>query len=94
MKSRDDLVYQFKDGRYLLLQVENIVGNTLHCCEINVSERKFKRHEDINYGLVGVFKDHGKRHIYHRVKCDEIQGKLVRSRGLIMTVPNNVLLNF
>ena len=92
-KSRDDIVYIFNDGNYLLLKVEDVNGNVLHCSEISATERIFKRHNDLNFGLVGVFKDFGKRNIYHNVRKSEIHGKLIRSRGLVLTAPKNVLID-
>ena len=92
-KTRDDLVYQYNDGKYLLLKVEHINENILHCSEINATEKIFMRHNDLNFGSVGVFTDYGKRNIEHCVKVSEIHGKLIRTRGLIMIAPNNVLID-
>ena len=90
-KSRDDLVYTFQNGEYLLLKVENKVNDILQCSEINCQEKVFARHADLNFGLVGVFQDYGKRSNFHEIHENSIDGKLIRSRGLVMTAPNNVL---
>ena len=91
-KSRDDLVYTYDSGEYLLLKVEEIDGQRLHFSEINCTPKIFSRHEDIPFGLVGVFRDFGKRNVFHDINVNDIQGKLVRTRGLIMTIPKNVLI--
>ena len=91
-KSRDDLVYTFNEGNFLLLKVESKTNDVLNCSEINCEAKTFSRHEDLNFGLVGVFKDFGKRNRFHQIHENSIQGKLIRSRGLVMTASKNVLL--
>jgi hypothetical protein len=91
-KSRDDLVYVYENGHYLLLKVENNENGILYCSEINKEPMVFNRHSDLNFGLVGVFKDFGKKNIYHRIPVQNVAGKLVRSRGLLMTAPINILI--
>jgi hypothetical protein len=71
--------------------VESIDEDVIHCSEINIGEKIFQRHPDLDFGLVGVFKDYGKKNIYHDIAKTDIHGKLVRTRGLIITAPNNVL---
>lgn len=97
-KKRDDLVYQFKDGQYTLLEVKEIEtgegpgGNTLLCNLISADPRIFPRHEDLDFGLVGVFKDFGNLETEVTLKEKDISGKLIRNRGLILTAPHDVLI--
>ena len=90
-KKRDDLVYLFENGHYTLLQVREIEGDTLVCDVINADPRVFQRHDDLDFGLVGVFKDFGNLAIQRTVHQQEVAGKLLRVRGLILTAPRNVL---
>ena len=91
-KSRDDLVYTFTDGQYSLFKVEEVNGNILTCSEINFVPKIFQRHPDLMFHLVGVFQDLGKKNVMRKLNRKQIKGKLVRVRGLIITVPCSVLL--
>ena len=91
-KKRDDLVYLFENGHYTLLQVKQIEGDSLICDVINADPRVFQRHDDLDFGLVGVFKDFGNLSLQRTVHQREIAGKLLRVRGLILTAPRNVLI--
>ena len=90
-KKRDDLVYTFENGHYTLLQVNDIEEDKLICSVINADPRIFPRHDDLDFGLVGVFKDFGNLNVQMTVHLKDICGKLLRVRGLIITAPHNIL---
>ena len=90
-KKRDDLVYLHENGHYTLLQVNEIEEDKLICNVINADPRIFPRHEDLDFGLVGVFKDFGNLTTQRIINSKDIAGKLLRVRGLILTAPLNVL---
>lgn len=91
-QSRDDLLYLFNNGMYYLYQiVEELGDNEFTCVEMNTEEKTFSRVMTLNFGRVGVFKNHGHTTITKTVKGSEVAGKVIAIRGLLFTVPKNVL---
>ena len=91
-KSRDDLVYVYKDENFTLYQVQEVLENDwFECVELNTEDKFFTRHGSLNFGRVGVFKDHGLTTIIKRIHISEIAGKVVSNMKLLFTVPMNIL---
>ena len=77
-KTRDDLIYTF-DAEYKLFQVEKIEDDEREhvCKEFNVTNKIFRRQQTLDFGLVGVFQNHGYKTQIVTVRENEIAGKLV-----------------
>jgi len=90
-KSRDDLFYTFRNGIYRLFQVKEIVDNELRCLEFNLLDKTFSADNSLNFGLVGVFRNMGKKAGERIVAKADIDGKVISSKGLLFTAPRNIL---
>ena len=90
-KTRDDLVYKYEEGKYWLYKVLEIEGDMLRCVELNTIEKSFSRHLSLDFGLVGVFENLGKKTTRNTLKMAEVSGKLFSYKGLVMTIPLNIL---
>ena len=95
-KTRDDIIYTFSDGVYRLFKVEEIgdVEKEYLCKEYNVSNKTFRRHQTLDFGVVGVFRNHGYKMELVTVQHQEICGKLVSIGSLLFTVSINVLTEY
>ena len=95
-KTRDDLVYVYEDGKYLLYQVTEIADGMLQCTELNTVAKAFSRHLTLDFGAVGVFENLGRKTTKRSLSVDNVSGKLFcykpkGGEGLLMTIPLNVL---
>ena len=92
-KTRDDLIYTFEDGRYKFYAVDSVNTDveTYCCTELNISPKVFRRHEDLDFGRVGVFQHLGRKTITRDLTLEEIHGKLYSYKGLVMSLPVNIL---
>ena len=61
------------------------------CVQLNMGERVFSRHPTMNFGLVGVFEDYGKKTTRRRMELHELSGKVFAHKGLLMSIPMNIL---
>ena len=91
-KKRDDLIYTKVDGIYNLFRVEEILENNDFCCkQFNVIDKMFPVCPGLNFGFVGVFKNHGFKSGIRIVRENEVKGKVILNQGVLFTVSNNVL---
>ena len=91
-KSRDDLIYTKSNGFYSLYRVEEIDENgDFHCKQFNVIDKTFPACPGLNFGLVGVFKNHGFKSGMRFVQADDVAGKVILNQGMLFTASNNVL---
>ena len=67
-KTRDDLIYIFEGGEYKLYKVKKVFGDRYECLEFNIDEKHFARHTSLNFGLVGVFVNEGKKTVTRRLR--------------------------
>ena len=91
-KSRDDLLYIFNGDMYTMYMVLDVLPNdNYECLELNTEEKFFTRHPSLNFGKVGIFKNHGLTTIKKIIHISEISGKVISNQNLLFTVPMNVL---
>ena len=95
-KTRDDLIYTFKEGIYRLYHVKAIEENEKEftCKEFNIEEKYFRRHQTLDFGSVGVFKNLGYKTVTVVVKDSEIAGKVIAIGCLLLTSSKNVLTEY
>ena len=97
-KTRDDMIYTFKEGMYRLYHVkaieENENENEFTCKEFNIEEKYFRRHQTLDFGSVGVFKNLGYKTVTVVVKDSEIAGKVIAIGCLLLTSSKNVLTEY
>ena len=92
-ETRDDLIYIRSDETYRIFQVKEVLpGKRYRCLEFNIEPKKFNTARELNFGLVGVFHDRGKLTMEKTIKLQEVAGKVFTYKGLLMTIPMNVLL--
>lgn len=92
LKSQDNLIYTYEEKQYTLYKVLEVGDNDHYkCVELNIEDKSFSRELTLNFGLVGVFKDHGLTTIEKDIELREIKGKVVSSKGLLFTVAKNIL---
>ena len=90
-KTRDDLVYTYVNSQYHLFKVTEIDDECYICKEFNVTAKNFRRHPNLDFGKVGIFRNFGFKTTVHRLKWSEIRGKVICIGSLLMSVPKNVL---
>ena len=75
-KTRDDMIYTFKEGMYRLYHVKAIEENEKEftCKEFSIEEKYFQRHQTLDFGSVGVFENLGYKTVTVVVKDSEISG--------------------
>ena len=95
-KTRDDIVYTFSEGLYRLYEVKEISddGKQYMCKEYNVANKIFRRHQTLDFGVVGVFRNHGYKTEMVNVQDKDVCGKLVSIGSLLFTVSINVLTEY
>ena len=86
-KNRDDLVYTFdqQDGYRMYKVVQIREDGVLDCREMNKSPVVYEHHRDLQFALVGVFKYEGYRTERKYLKIDDLDGKVVLVRDVLMT---------
>ena len=90
-KTRDDLVYTYHNEGFQFYQVTDVEDGELLCVELNMGPKVFSRHDTLNFGLVGVFEDYGKKTTQRRLTYSELAGKVFSHKGLLMSIPVNIL---
>lgn len=91
-QSADNLLYTFENNQYCLYKVlECLDNNEFKCVELNIEDKKFQRHQSLNFGKVGVFKNHGLTTVERVLNINEVNGKVFSRKGLLFTVSMNVL---
>ena len=91
-KTRDDLVYTLQDGVYRLFQVVDMDEDSFTVHEFNITPKSFRRHQNLDFGVTGVFNNNGYKTGVFVVEKEEIGGKVVMvGNSLLMTVPINIL---
>ena len=94
-KARDDLIYTFANGTACLFQVVSDGHDGEYTChKFNVEPKTFHWERRLDFGLVGVFQKQGLAHERHTVQHRDIKGKVISSKGLLITVPLNILLEY
>ena len=90
-KKRDDLIYTLVEGFYSLFRVEEILDNEeYYCRQFNIIDKMFPVCPGLNFGLVGVFKNHGFKSGMKIVRENEVKGKVILNQGTLFTVSKNV----
>ena len=91
-KTRDDLVYVFEDNDFKFYQVKEVLGNdTFQCLQLNAEKKQYRRHPDLEFDYVGVFQSRGLKTTTRNIHLSQVSGKVYKYKGLIMTIPLNVL---
>ena len=91
-KTRDDLIYTFKDRLYRLFKVVDIEEESFTCQEFNTTPKFFRRHQNLDFGVTGVFNNKGYKTGVFNVERRDMAGKVVMvGNSLLMTVPINIL---
>ena len=92
-KTRNDLIYLRENGEYKYFQVEEVITKKkFRCKQFVIEPKKFNRTMELDFSLVGVFHNRGKMAVERNVKMEEICGKVFSHKGLLMSIPMNVLL--
>ena len=90
-KTRDDLVYTYDNDRYQFYQVTDVEDGQLVCTEFNMGEKIFCRHVTLDFGVVGVYEYYGMKTSQTRIHWRQLCGKVFCYKGLLMSIPMNVL---
>ena len=91
-KTRDDLIYTIEDGDYELYKVVEVQEDRNYKCrKFNTSPKSFMRHQDLDFGKVGVFNNHGYHNIFFQVEHKDVKGKVFQFHSLLLTIARNVL---
>ena len=90
-KKRDNLIYTHEQGQYRLFQVINENEDDFTVKEFNITPKFFRRHQTLDFGVTGVFNNHGYKTEILIVNRFEISGKVILIGSLLFTVPRNIL---
>ena len=91
-KSQDNLVYILEDSKYTLFEVREVLEDGyLEVVELNIEDKVYSREPSLNFGKVGVFKNHGTTLVKSTISLSQVHGKVIAVRGLLLTVPKNIL---
>ena len=85
-------MYTFDAGVYRLFEVNEIDEDIYICQEFNLEPKSFRRHQTLNFGLVGVFICNGYLSEKVNVTSDLVKGKVISIGALLFTVPKNILI--
>ena len=89
----NNLIYTFTHrvyNFYKVVDVQNEEG-ILNCVKINTTEAFFQETPNLNWDLVGVFKEESMENEITHISQKYVAGKLIRVGELLITCPNNVL---
>lgn len=70
---------------------EKLEDDSFMCVELNIEAKIFQDSRTLNFGHVGIFKNHGYTVVQRILRVDEISGKVLKLDNLLITVPRNVL---
>ena len=84
-------IYLYDQNEYSLFEIDSIEGNTLTCFKIGQYPASFPETPEINWSLVGVFKQGAKSNQPTSIQTSEPKGKVIIVGDLMITCPNNIL---
>ena len=89
----NNLIYTFTNREYNFYKVIDVQNDDdiLNCVKINTTEVFFEETPNLNWDLVGVFKEVSIECTVHNISQKYVAGKLIRIGKILMTCPNNVL---
>ena len=87
----NNLIYTYKHGEYKLYKIEEIHDDEFTCKIINTSEIKYSQTPTLKWQSVGHFKEENMSVETVKVKPENIAGKVIRVKNVLLTCPINVL---
>lgn len=89
----NNLIYTFTHRMYNLYKVVDVQKDTdiLNCVKINTSEAFFEETPNLNWDLVGVFKEQSIDSTLKNIDQKYVAGKVIQVNELLITCPLNVL---
>ena len=88
----NNLIYTYVQNEYQFYQIESVLNGSLQCQPIGNFNVSFPEVPTLDWSLVGVFRAGGVGANHVNVKLDEVAGKVIRIKNLLITCPTDVLL--
>ena len=84
-------VYTFKEKEYNFYKIMSIEEGNMECAKVGKYEVSFPETPTLDWGKVGVFKAGGISDEIVQIPKDEIAGKMIKVKNILLTCPINVL---
>ena len=90
-KECNSIIYTYGNCEHKIYKVHSIDEDDLHCQEIITLPCTFVETPDLDWSLVGVFKNGGRNGNEQIINTESVKGKVLQVDKYLITCPNNII---